>query len=73
MTGDGRSSVGRLVDRLAAPDAEGAAPRLHVHGDIHEAAGVHAPPVGASGRTTVNASVLDERYCLAQPPVVIDL
>ena len=35
----------RLAERLEALDAEGAGPRLHVHGDIHEAAGVRAPVV----------------------------
>jgi hypothetical protein len=60
-------------DRLAALDAEGAGPRPHVHGDIHEAVGVHAPPAGAGGRTTVNASVLDVRYRLPHPPIMIDL
>ena len=68
-----RAGCERLADRLAALDAEGAGPRLHVHGDIHEAAGVHSPPRGTEGRTTVNASVLDVRYRLAHSPVVIDL
>lgn len=63
----------RLAERLAALDADGAGPRLHVHGDIHEAAGIHAPPFGAEGRVTVNASVLDGAYRLARSPVVIDL
>ncbi len=48
-------------------------PRLHVHGDIHEAAGVHAPPFGAEGRITVNAAVLGASYRLALQPVVVDL
>ena len=62
-----------LAERLDALDANGLGPRLHVHGDIHEAAGVHAPPLGAEGRMTVNVAVLDGAYRLAQPPVVIDL
>jgi hypothetical protein len=62
-----------LTERLRQLDASGAGPRLHVHGDIHEAAGVVGPPLGASGRITVNATVLDGGYRLARPPVVIDL
>lgn len=66
-----------LAARLAALDADGAGPRLHVHGDIHEAAGVHAPPFGhapgAGDRITVNAAVLDAAYRLARAPVVVDL
>ena len=54
-------------------DAAGEGPRLHVHGDIHEAAGIATPPLGANGRISVNAAVLDERYRLAHAPVVIDL
>ena len=68
-----RAGCERLADRLRQLDDAGVGPRLHVHGDIHEAAGVHAPPLGVDGRTTVNASVLDLRYRLAHPPVVIDL
>lgn len=60
-------------ERLAALDSEARGPRLHVHGDIHEAAGVHAPPFGVAGRMTVNAAVLDGAYQLSQPPVVVDL
>ncbi len=63
----------RLADRLRQLDEADAGPRLHVHGDIHEAAGVHTPPLGATGRTTINASVLDASYRLAQTPVVIEL
>ncbi len=44
-------------------------PRLHVFGHIHEAAGT----VHRAGTTFVNASVLDRRYQLANPPVVVDL
>jgi hypothetical protein len=62
-----------LAERIRQLDAEGAGPRLHVHGDIHEAAGVHAPPLGSSARTTVNAAVLDQSYHLARVPVVVDL
>lgn len=62
-----------LAERLDALDAEGLGPRLHVHGDIHEAAGMAAPPVGAPGRMTVNAAVLDGAYRLARSPVVVDL
>jgi Icc-related predicted phosphoesterase len=63
----------RLSERLADLDDAGQGPRLHVHGDIHEAAGVHAPPLGAAGRVTVNAAVLDAAYRLARAPVVVDL
>lgn len=68
-----RAGCGRLADRLRQLDGAGAGPRFHVHGDIHEAAGVHAPPLGAVGRTTVNASVLDASYRHAQTPVVLDV
>jgi Icc-related predicted phosphoesterase len=63
----------RLAERLEVLEAEGADPHLHVHGDIHEAAGVHAPPFGAEGRITVNAAVLDASYGLTRPPVTIDV
>ena len=63
----------RLAERLDALDVEGLGPRLHVHGDIHEAAGTVAPPAGVEGRTTVNAAVLDEGYRLVRTPVVVDL
>jgi len=69
----GPAGCERLADRLRQLDGAGAGPRLHVHGDIHEAADVHATSLGAGGRTTVNASVLDLRYRLAHPPVVVDL
>jgi len=61
-----------LADRLAVLDAEGGAPRLHVFGDIHEAAGV-LPPAGVEGRISVNAAVLDLQYRLVRGPVVLDL
>lgn len=44
------------------------APRLHVFGHVHEAAGT--TPDGAT--TCVNASVCDSRYRIARPPVVVD-
>ena len=44
-------------------------PRLHVFGHIHEAAGT----VRRAGTAFVNASVLDRRYQLAHPPVVVEL
>lgn len=50
------------MGRLRQLDAGGARPRLHVHSDIHEAAGVYAPPLGAGGRVTANAAVLDGGY-----------
>lgn len=62
-----------LTGRLDALDALGLGPRLHVHGDIHEAAGTYAPPLGVTRRLTVNAAVLDGAYQLARPPVVVDL
>ena len=62
-----------LAARLGLLDERGEGPRLHVHGDIHEAAGVHAPPLGVEGRISVNASVMDGRYRLAHAPTVIDL
>ena len=68
-----RAGCERLADRLRQLDVSGAGPRLHVHGDIHEAAGVVGPPAGVGGRTTVNASVLDLRYRLAHAPVVVDV
>ena len=44
-------------------------PRVHVFGHIHEAAG----KCQHQGTTFVNASVLDQRYQLLHPPVVLDL
>jgi len=74
LTGAGdRVGCERLAERLGQLDADGDGPRLHVHGDIHEAAGVHAPPLGVGGRITVNAAVLDGGYRLVRPPVVVDL
>ena len=63
----------RLAERLDVLEAEALGPRLHVHGDIHEAAGIRAPPLGVEGRMTVNAAVLDGSYRLVRAPVVVDL
>ena len=62
-----------LANRLGALAADGQAPRLHVHGDIHEASGIRRPPRGAPGRITVNASVLDAHYHPTYAPRVVDL
>lgn len=62
-----------LANRLGALAKEKHAPRLHVHGDIHEASGVRRPREGRPGRVTVNAAVLDARYRPAFAPRVIDL
>lgn len=76
---DSRASSGEhvgcelLFRRLRQLDAAGAGPHLHVHGDIHEAAGVYAPPLGAEGCITANAAALDGGYRLVHPPVVVDL
>lgn len=68
-----RAGCERLADRLLQLDATGVGPQVHIHGDIHEAAGVHAPPLGADGRMTVNASVLDARYRLSHAPIMFDI
>ena len=58
-----------LANRLGALAKNGKGPRLHVHGDIHEASGIQRRP----GRTTVNAAVLDAHYHPAFAPRVVDL
>lgn len=46
-----------------------AKPRFHVFGHIHEGYGIHVTPE----TTYINAAVLDERYQMVNPPVVVDI
>jgi Icc-related predicted phosphoesterase len=62
-----------LANRLGALAKEKHGPRLHVHGDIHEASGIRRPREGRPGRVTVNAAVLDARYRPAFAPRIVDL
>ena len=65
-----------LWRRLTTPASTGGLgrpPRLHVFGHIHEAAGVTRLGDPERGTLCVNASVVDERYRVCRPPVVVDV